>query len=393
MNRIIWCTPGRPDEAEWIADVTRRGFTVVRRCVEAADLLAAASIEQDAAIVVDVDTPRLGGDAITALPPNRDRRIIALVADERGAVTARGWGIDHVIDGSGSTVVDAIASALRAVPVGRWSPGHTTHPQPPGQGRVVCVYGAVGSPGRSTVALGLAESWAHAGERVCLIDADTLAPSLAFMVGMTDDVSGVLVAARYADQGALDARSLGSACRRLDDRLWLMSGIGSPERWMHARPSALDRVWQSCARHFDRVVVDVNPLLCTVEVDDPLAGALPARDSATRSALRASDAVLLVTKSDPLSVSRLLGDLPGVQALLGHARIEVVVNAVPRRHGPILAGVRELLLQAGAVAPIHAIREDSAVAGCAVSGSLLGEVGITGRIRRSLDKVRDQLVA
>lgn len=397
MIRIIWCTPGRSDETGLIADVTSRGFTVVRRCVEAADLLAAASIEQDASIVVDVDTPRLGADALSALPPNRARRIIALSIRESGASIARAWGVDAVVEGLGSGVVEEIAAALRAAPSGERSSvpvTHTTaHALPSSEGRIVCVYGAVGSPGRSTVALGLAESWAHAGERVCLIDLDTLAPSLGFMVGMTEDVSGLLVAARYADQGALDARSLGSSCRRLDERLWLMSGIGSPDRWMHARPSALDRVWQSCTRHFDRVVIDVNPLLSTVEVDDPLAGALPARDSATRSALRASDAVVLVTKSDPLSVSRLLTDLPNVEGLLGHARIEVVVNGVPRRHAAIRTRVREALMEVGAVLPVHAIPGDPAIAKCVVSGSLLGEVGVTSRVRRSLDRVRDQLVA
>lgn len=393
MIRVIWCTPGRSDEAGLIADVTSRGFTVVRRCVEAADLLAAASIEQDASIVVDVDTPRLGADALSALPPNRARRIIALSTHESGTSIARAWGVDAVVEGLGSCVVEEISAALRAAPSGQRSSAPATDVLPSSDGRILCVYGAVGSPGRSTVALGLAESWAHAGERVCLIDGDTLAPSLSFMVGMTEDVSGLLVAARYADQGALDARSLGSSCRRLDERLWLMSGIGSPDRWMHARPSALDRVWQSCARHFDRVVIDVNPLLSTIEVDDPLAGALPVRDSATRSALRASDAVVLVTKSDALSVSRLLTDLPSVEGLLGHGRIEVVVNSVPRRHAAIRTRVREALMEVGAVLPVHAIPEDSAVAKCIVSGSLLGEVGAASRVRRSLDRVRDQLAA
>lgn len=393
MKRIIWCTPGRSDEAEMIADVTSRGFTVVRRCVEAADLLAAAGIEQDAAIVVDVDTPRLGADALAALPPHRSGRIIALAADGQGAANARAWGVDAVVEGFGASVVEEITAALRAEPSGQRSSAPTTDALLSSEGRIVCVYGAVGSPGRSTVALGLAESWAHTGERVCLVDADTLAPSLAFMVGMTEDVSGLLVAARYADQGALDARSLGSSCRRLDERLWLMSGIGSPERWVHARPFALDRVWQSCARHFDRVVIDVNPLLSTVEADDPLAGALPARDSATRSALQASDAVVLVTKSDPLSLSRLLTDLPSVRGLLGHARVEVVVNCVPRRHSAIRTRVRDVLMEVGTTVPVHAVPEDPAVARCVVSGSLLAEVGVTGRVRRSLGRVRDQLVA
>lgn len=393
MKRIIWCTPGRSDEAAWIAGVTQHGFTVIRRCVEAADLLAAASIEPDADIVVDVDTPRLGADAFAALPQSRARRIIALAADERGAISARAWGVDSVIEGCGGSTIDEITAALRSAPLGQRPPERTSDAPPSMGGRVVVVYGPTGSPGRSTVALGLAESWAQAGERVCLVDADTVAPSLAFMVGMTEDVSGVLVAARYADQGALDARSLGSSCRRLKDRLWLMSGIGSPDRWLYVRPAALDRVWQSCARHFDRVVVDVNPLLNTVEADDPLAGALPARDSTTRSALRASDTVVLVSRSDPLNMSRLLTDIPSIQGLLDHARIEVVVNRVPRRKTAIRSRVREALMESGYTFPAYLIPDDAAVPTCIASGALLGEVSVSGRVRRSFRRVRDQLAA
>ena len=172
-----------------------------------------------------------------------------------------------------------------------------------------------------------------------------------------------------------------------------MSGIGSADRWLHARPTALDRVWQACARHFDRVVIDVNPLLNTVEADDPLSGAIPTRDSATRSALRASNAVVLVTKSDPLGMSRLLTDLPNVRALIDHSCIEVVVNRVPRRHAAIRSHAREVLMEAGCTVPVHAIPEDSAVATCVARGALLGEIKVTGRVRRSLGKVRDQLAA
>lgn len=393
MKRIIWCTPGRSDEAAWIAGVTQHGFTVIRRCVEAADLLAAASIEPDADIVVDVDTPRLGADAFAALPQSRARRIIALAADERGAISARAWGVDSVIEGCGGSTIDEITAALRSAPSGQRPLERTSDAPPSMEGRIVVVYGPNGSPGRSTVALGLAESWAQAGERVCLVDADTVAPSLAFMVGMTEDVSGVLVAARYADQGALDARSLGSSCRRLKDRLWLMSGIGSPDRWLYVRPAALDRVWQSCARHFDRVVVDVNPLLNTVEADDPLAGALPARDSTTRSALQASNAVVLVSRSDPLNMSRLLTDIPSIQGLLDHARIEVVVNRVPRRKTAIRSRVREALMESGYAFPAYLIPDDAAVPTCIASGALLGEVSVSGRVRRSFRRVRDQLAA
>ena len=398
MRRVIWCTPGRREESSWIAELTGRGFTVVRRCVEATDVLAAATIEDQAAIVVDVDAPRLSADIVAALPGWNQRSIIAIAADDGALQRARSWGLTSVVHGLSADLVDQVIGHLQmgepyeeratsgyALPAA--SDRRDVH------GGITVVYGATGSPGRSTVALGLAESWAHAGERVCLVDADTIGPSLALLVGMTEDVSGLLVASRYADQGALDARSLASACRRLTDRLWLMSGIGSADRWHQLRPHSLERIVSVCSQNFDRVVIDTNPLLSAADVDVALAGGVPVRDGTARSVLQHSHAVIVVTQPEAVSVVRMTADLPHVLNAVEHSRITVLANRAPRRDANARSRVQQVLAEAGLSVPVYAVPDDASVQACRKSGSLLLENASTGRVRKSFAKIREAVAA
>ena len=400
VTRVIWCTPGHRLETDLITGVTQRGFTVVRRCLEAVDVLAAASIEPHAAVVVDADTPRLSADTVAAIPGLRERIVIALASDQDAAVRVRNWGIHSVLMLSDPDVLDRLTTELSAHKQSAHKPVLPEHEKSPdpqstmgGASRITVVYGPAGAPGRSTIALGLAEAWSRSGDRVCLIDADSIGPSLALLVGMTEDVSGVLVASRYADQGALDIRSLGSACRRLDDRLWLMSGVGSADRWHQLRPASFERVVRLCAENFDRVVIDTNPLLNVEGFDDALTTGMPSRDGVTRSAFHLSDCVVVVTQPDAVSVLRLSADLPLVMRLIEHSRVSVAVNRSSKRDARAATHVGEVLTEAGVNVPIYTVPDDGAVSTCRRNGSLLWEVAATKKLRRSLAKLGNSLAA
>jgi MinD-like ATPase involved in chromosome partitioning or flagellar assembly len=415
MTRVIWCTPSRGDEAELIAEVSAAGCTVVRRCLEAADLLAAAAIESQAAIVIDAAVPRLGADIIATIERGSAGRTIGLFDDDNGGDRVRAFGISRAIDMRNSDARSELLAELRGEVERRTrstaSPEHSGNqslgdPNEARQrsdrrevkGRRMVVTGPAGAPGRTTVALGLAEAWAQAGERVCLVDADTVAPSLAATVGMTEDISGLLLASRYADQGALDARSLGSACRKLSERLWVLTGIGSPDRWGSARPAALERIWDTCAEHFDRVVIDAGSLLDTPSADDNFSIGHE-RDAATVSALRNCDAAIVVARGEPIGTLRLIDQLPSIGKLTGSAAIHVVVNRVHKSDKfpasfaakSVAKTVGQALLEAGSPLPVYQLREDRSIEDCVRKGALLSEVPATMRVRRSLAKLARQL--
>ena len=70
-------------------------------------------------------------------------------------------------------------------------------------GRVVVVWGPAGAPGRTTVAVSLAAVLARRSRRTTLVDADPYGGSVAQHLGILDEVSGLLSAARLAADGTL----------------------------------------------------------------------------------------------------------------------------------------------------------------------------------------------
>jgi MinD-like ATPase involved in chromosome partitioning or flagellar assembly len=410
VTDIIWCTPGRPDEPELLVDAGAHGFTVIRRCLDVAELIAAAGIDRHAGLVIDVSAPRLSADTLAHVASDQ-RCVVAYLADSDDDLT-RAESISRVAPGmvvdirrakSPSSVIDLIQAAIDAsadnpgeegldtVPSGALPIDDESRDTTTGvdaqRGKLVVVWGPHGAPGRSTVALGLAESCAASGYRTCLVDADTISPSLALLIGMTEDVSGLLVAARYAEQGVLDARSLGAACRALSESLWVLSGIGSADRWSQARPSALDLIWAECTRHFDRVIVDVGGLLRTEEVDDPFNGLGLRRDCAAVGALQVCDSVVAVTRPDVVGLARLVEDLPDVLALTSHLRVDVVVNQVSRRSRGVESNVKRLINEVGLDFPVHPLAFDDGVRTCVERGSLFSEASSLSRMRRNFGTI------
>src|SRR4029079_8436745 len=94
----------------------------------------------------------------------------------------------------------------------------------PTSGRTLVVWGPAGAPGRTTVAVALASAVARRGLRTTLVDADPYGGTVAQHLGVLDEVSGVLSAARLTADGALEAR-LGSVQRVLGDRLTVVDRL------------------------------------------------------------------------------------------------------------------------------------------------------------------------
>src|SRR5436190_2220409 len=71
--------------------------------------------------------------------------------------------------------------------------------------------------------------------RTTLIDADPYGGTVAQVLGVLDEVSGLLAAARLAGSGMLEERFAGVQ-RALDQRFTVVTGIPRPDRWTEVRP-------------------------------------------------------------------------------------------------------------------------------------------------------------
>ena len=89
----------------------------------------------------------------------------------------------------------------------------------PGRGRVVAVWGPAGAPGRTTVAIGVADEAARLGVSTMLADADPYGGTVAHAVGLLDETAGLALASRDAVAGRLDTVRLAQRSRQLRPRL------------------------------------------------------------------------------------------------------------------------------------------------------------------------------
>ena len=394
MIEVLLAVPDLPQEEELVTAAAARGLRIVRRCVDSVDLLAAAAAAPLAVSIVSAGLPRVSEDVVARIAAGREGRVVGLADHDAAAEQLRRLGLDAVAR-CGPTAA-ATAALLAEVLVrtagptddrasGVWSTGLRPEAADANvdsrPGRVIAVWGAMGSPGRTTVAIGVAEALADAGRSVCLVDADTYAPGVTLALGMVDDAGGLLAACRQADHGSLGPESLTAASRLIRPGWHVLGGLPRPERWTELRATALDRVWVACREAFDVTVIDIGFCL---EVDDSPGAWARRRNAASLTAVSTADHLLAVADAGPAGAARLISAWPLVGSGSGPASVTIVRNRARGDGRPWAAALREM----GIRAPIRSVPADpKALAACWARGRTLGEGARRSRIRRALGEV------
>ncbi|MFJ5860535.1 CpaE family protein [Pseudarthrobacter sp. NPDC092439] len=320
--------------------------TVVRRCSELPELLAACQSGLARAAVVAEGTEgltaslvdRLGavGVAVIALTdrPDEAARLLgigvasALTGVEPAELSDRiAEAVEHLTGqghASRSSMADT-AALLTAVPAG---PGEG--PDDPGPGRIIALWGPAGSPGRTTLAVNVAGELAADGKDVILVDADSYGASVAAVLGLLDESAGLAQACRLADQGVLDAAALARVAASVataQGTFRVLTGITRADRWTELRAPALAKVLERARQLADVVVVDAGFCL---EADEELSfdTMAPRRNAATLRSLELADTVFAVGAADPVGVPRLVRGLAELEAAVPQASPVVVLNKV-----------------------------------------------------------------
>jgi len=332
------------------------GVTVVRRCVDLPDLLAAATTGAARAALLSADLRRLDREALTRLA-QANVAVVGLITpgDEAGDRRLRQLGVVAVIttDATAQTVAAAVVEATKALTtrpaIGPVSISHgfsdpvagygaMMPPElesadefdergraPVAQGRVVAVWGPTGAPGRTTIALSLAAELADLGASTLLIDADSYGGAIGQLVALLEEAPGLAAAARAANQGTLDVPRLAVLCRDLGGGLRVLPGIARPSRWPELRPSALENVLDLSRRLAQFVIVDCGFCL---EADEELSfdTSAPRRNGATLTVLADADTVVAVTSAEPVALVRFVRGLSDLRELVPGVDPLVVVN-------------------------------------------------------------------
>jgi MinD-like ATPase involved in chromosome partitioning or flagellar assembly len=348
--QVFTAVTGAAWESELVGELDRadHGVTVVRRCVDVSELLAAAATGTGQAALLSAELRRLDGDAVARLHA-AGVAVVGLVepGDERAAERLRQLGVQQVLPADAEP--EAIAAALREAVAGAASSsdravadpraalpvlGLPEEPEdrPAGPGRVVAVWGPTGAPGRTTVAVGVADEAARLGVSTLLVDADVYGGVIAQVLGLLDESPGLAGAARLAGTGTLDGDAVVRLAWAVRPHLRVLTGLARADRWPELRPRAVAAVLDEARRLAACTVVDCS---FNLEDDEELSfdTAAPRRNGATLAVLEAADTVLCVSGADPVALQRSIRALDELRDVLPDVEPVVVVNQV--RKGPV----------------------------------------------------------
>ncbi|MGY2004944.1 AAA family ATPase [Blastococcus sp. SYSU DS1024] len=347
--QVFTAVTGAGWESELVGALDRddHGVTVVRRCVDISDLLAAAATGTGQAALLSAELRRLDGDTVARLHA-AGVAVVGLVepGDDAAAQRLRRLGVAQVLPADADP--ELIARALRDAVTGGPASGHDVADpraalpgpgapvqpaRPPGErGRVVAVWGPTGAPGRTTVAVGVADESARLDVPTLLVDADVYGGVVAQVLGLLDESPGLAGAARQAGLGSLDGASLGALAWAVRPQLRVLTGLARADRWPELRPAAVAAVLEEARRLARLTVVDCA---FAVEDDEELSfdTAAPRRNGATLAVLEHADTVLCVTGADPVALQRCVRALEQLRDVLPDVEPLLVVNQL--RRGPV----------------------------------------------------------
>jgi MinD-like ATPase involved in chromosome partitioning or flagellar assembly len=169
------------------------------------------------------------------------------------------------------------------------------------------------------VALGLASAAAAKGVDTVLVDADTYGGSLAHMLAVLDDVSGLMAACRAANNGR--AGDVVDHLLGVDPGLRLLTGLPRADMWPQVRAGALDLVLRHLRGSAELVVVD-----CGFAIEPGSGSGGASRNQSTLQVLEQADDVVVVGRADPVGLARLVRGLHDLGDALRAVTPTVVVN-------------------------------------------------------------------
>lgn len=302
---VVIAAGGAPWEANAVREIEASStLRLVRRCVDVADLLAVAESDLAAAALVTTELAGLDADAVYRLE-RAGVRVAAIEADE---TRCRSLGIERRLE------LGTLDRVARDGP--RTSVAESVDRAP-----TIAVWGPAGAPGRSTVALALASAAAARRVDTVLVDADTYGGSLAQMLAVLDDVSGLMAACRAANNGRSD--EVLDHLLEVDPDLRVLTGLPRPDMWPQVRAGALELVLGRLRASADLVVVD-----CGFALESGGGHGGPARNQSTLQVLDQADTIVAVGRADPVGLARLVRGLHDLADVThGHTPI-VVINMV-----------------------------------------------------------------
>ena len=373
-------------EAPLIQAIQRHGDTlaIVRRCADLAEVIAAARAGVADLAVIDGSDPDLTAESLDALR-SCGMAVVALAAHaDRSRLASLGVA-SVAAPGSPEQVVNSLIAATRNVRVHAAAYDEQPPPPPPlsSPGTVIAVWGTSGAPGRTTIASGLAAILARSAPTL-LVDADTANPTIAHLLGMPVQASGLSILARTASRGPLTPQDINAASVPRSEGLRVVTGLVTPHRWREVSRPSIETIVGALRLSARYCVVDV----ASTSLEKTARGAN--RDDAALGVLERADRLVIV--ADIVGINRLSFVARWWEEHGRDLPVDIIVNRVSTDViGP--HPVPSLQAAIGAFMPhhlFHVVDEDAGVGRAALRGKALGEKGTRCAASDALEAIVEQ---
>lgn len=310
--------------------------------------------------------------------------LAALITHHSGEQLALDRGVGHII-----RQPDDLRALLspQAMPM----PPHRPHEE----GRVVGVWGASGSPGRTTMTLTLGAMARARGFPIMLVDADPRGGTVASAWGLLDEVPGFLACTRLASKDTLNSAEVTRLTSRYDSNagvIDVLTGVSRMMRESEAERDALTRVVSQLREMYPLTLVDVGSDLPS---ESPIGHERSTDAQRITSHLVGSvDHVVVVIDATPSGITRFARAHDDLRAAIDHDSVTYVLNGVDRSRRALgdEAIIHEALSRfAGLRDYVTIPRDDSLARQALTMGVSLVDIGSRSSMVSALEPVVDEL--
>lgn len=346
-------------------------LAIVRRCADLAEVVAAARAGVADLAVIDGSDPDLTVEIVEALRAC-GMSVVALAPHSERARLASLGVASVAAPGSPEQVVNSLIAATRSLRVHDVQADERPEPPPPpsSPGAVIAVWGTSGAPGRTTLASGIATILARSAPTL-LVDADTANPTVAHLLGLPVQASGLSLLARTASRGPLTPQDIHAASVQRCEGLRVITGLVTPHRWREVSRPSMESIVGALRLSARHCVVDV----AATSLEKTVRGA--SRDDAALGVLERADRLVIVARGDIVGINRLSFLARWWEEHGRDMPVDIIVNRVSTHAiGP--HPVPSLQGAIGAFMPdhhFHVVYEDPGVGRAALRGKALGEKG------------------
>ena len=236
---------------------------------------------------------------------------------------------------------------------------------------LIAVWGSAGAPGATTLAIGLARELAKSRQTV-LVDADFLAPSVAELIDLPGDQSGLLGALRVARNDSPSWESALSCAEPAPNSssLHALSGI-RPGVLGRLEAGAMEALLETILSHGMAVVADLR---CSLG-----AGGQTPEKTAVDAILGQARQVFWVSRATDLGVSRLVRDWNLLSELTDDAENSILLRVFERSDGVGFREAAEALWGLTGCSDIRSLSDWKSPVHGAWLTDMLRELGVTGQ--------------